>query len=139
MNYAESMNVNIYEDKKRKEKKNFKNTKDLLNNGYSIIKKNEKTQKIEIIESNKTKVLKNKFEKENYNRKFLNMIENWNNFRDNDIELRGDMSIYYNYKEELEKIIMEDKEIEDMLNEKFNDTKEYDYSSDEENNKYLLF
>lgn len=139
MNYAESMNVNIYEDKKRKEKKNFKNTKDLLNNGYSIIKKNEKTQKIEIIENNKTKVLKNKFEKENYNRKFLNMIKNWNNFRDNDIELRGDMSIYYNYKEELEKIIMEDKEIEDMLNEKLNDNKEYDYSSDEENNKYLLF
>lgn len=138
MNYAESMNVDIYENKKRKEKKNFKNTQDLLNNGYSIIKKNEKTQKIEIIESNKTKYLKSKFEKENYNRKFLEMIENWNNFRDNDIELRGDMSIYYNYKEEIEEMIIEDKEIEDMLNEKLND-KEYDYSSDEENNKYLLF
>jgi hypothetical protein len=138
MNYAESMNVDIYENKKRKEKKNFKNTQDLLNNGYSIIKKNEKTQKIEIIESNKTKYLKSKFEKENYNRKFLDMIENWNNFRDNDIELRGDMSIYYNYKKEIEEMIIEDKEIEDMLNEKLND-KEYDYSSDEENNKYLLF
>lgn len=138
MNYAESINVDIYENKKRKEK-NFKNTQDLLNNGYSIIKKNEKTQKIEIIESNKTKYLKSKFEKENYNRKFLEMIENWNNFRDNDIELRGDMSIYYNYKEEIEEMIMEDKEIEDMFNEKLNDNKEYDYSSDEENNKYLLF
>lgn len=138
MNYAESINVDIYENKKRKEK-NFKNTQDLLNNGYSIIKKNEKTQKIEIIESNKTKYLKSKFEKENYNRKFLDMIKNWNNFRDNDIELRGDMSIYYNYKEEIEEMIMEDKEIEDMFNEKLNDNKEYDYSSDEENNKYLLF
>ena len=31
------------------------------------------------------------------------MIENWNTFRDNDIEILGDRSIYYNYKEELEK------------------------------------
>tara|TARA_Y100000591_G_C21632392_1_gene593483 strand:+ start:414 stop:830 length:417 start_codon:yes stop_codon:yes gene_type:complete len=138
MNYIESMNINNNENKKRKEK-NFKNTKDLLNKGYSIIKKDEKTQKIIVIESNKTKELKKKFEKENYNRKFLNMIENWNNFRDTDIELRGDMSIYYNYKEELEKIIIEDIEIECMLNEKFNDNKYCDYSSDEENNKYLLY
>lgn len=138
MNYAESIIINNDKNKK-KEKNNFKNNTDLLNNGYTIIKRIKETQKIVIIESNKTKETKIKFEKKNYNRKILNMVENWNNFRNIDIELRGDMSIYYNYKEEIEKIINEDREIEDMLNEKLNVNKDYDYSSDEENNKYLLY
>ena len=68
------------------------------------------------------------------------MINNWNNFRDNDIELRGDLSIYYNYKNEIEKIITEDKEIEETMKERLNnENKDNDYSSDEENNKYLLY
>lgn len=134
MNYAKSITVDNDETKKTR-KKYFKNNTELLNNGYTIIKRNRETQKIEIIESKKTKETKEKINKKNYNRKLINMVNNWNNFRDNDIELRGDMSIYYNYKEEIEQLINEDKEIEYMLNERLND-KDYDYSSDEENDKY---
>lgn len=116
-NNNEKKTVNIYE-----------------NNSWTII--NKKTKEIKVSKS--TILLKELIEEKNLKKKLDRMIENWNNFRDNDIELRGDMSIYYNYKEEIEEMIIEDKEIEDMLNEKLND-KEYDYSSDEENNKYLLF
>ena len=135
INYAKSITVDNDETKKTT-KKYFKNNTELLNNGYTIIKRNKERQKIEIIESNKTKETKEKINKKNYNRKLINMINNWNNFRDTDIELRGDMSIYFNYKEEIEKIIKEDKEIEYILNESLNDNREYDYSSDEENDKY---
>ena len=134
MNYAKAITLDNDETKKTR-KKYFKNNTELLNNGYTIIKRNRETQKIEIIESKKTKEKKEKINKKNYNRKLINMVNNWNNFRDNDIELRGDMSIYYNYKEEIEQLINEDKEIEYMLNERLND-KDYDYSSDEENDKY---
>ena len=135
INYAKSITVDNDETKKTT-KKYFKNNTELLNNGYTIIKRNKERQKIEIIENNKTKETKEKINKKNYNRKLRNMINNWNNYRDNDIEARGDMSIYYNYKEEIEKIIKEDKEIEYILNESLNDNREYDYSSDEENDKY---
>lgn len=135
MNYANSINTIISNNNK---KKYFKNNTELLKNGYTIIRRNKETHKIEILESNKTKETKEKINKKNYNIKLMNMINNWNDFRDNDIEARGDMSIYYNYKEEIEKIIKEDKEIEDILNETLN-YKEYDYSSDEESNKYLLY
>ena len=135
MNYANSINTIISNNNK---KKYFKNNTELLKNGYTIIRRNKETHKIEILESNKTKETKEKINKKNYNIKLMNMINNWNDFRDNDIEARGDMSIYYNYKEEIEKIIKEDKEFEDIMNETLN-YKEYDYSSDEESNKYLLY
>lgn len=135
MNYANSINTIISNNNK---KKYFKNNTELLKNGYTIIRRNKETHKIEILESNKTKETKEKINKKNYNIKLMNMINNWNDFRDNDIEARGDMSIYYNYKEEIEKIIKEDKEFEDIMNENLN-YKEYDYSSDEESNKYLLY
>lgn len=117
----------------------FKDNTELLNHGYAIIKMNKDSNKIEITESNKTKEKREKLNKKKYNRKIINMIQNWNNFRDTDIELRGDISLYYNYKQEIEKMVTEDKEIEDIINERINDNKEYDYSSDEENNKYLLY
>ena len=41
-------------------------------------------------------------ENNNYFNNLNKMIENWNNFRDIENELRGDLSIYYNYKEEIE-------------------------------------
>ena len=114
--------------------------KQLPNNRYSsytIIRRNKETNSIEIIESNSTKELKKKLEKKEYFRKLNKMINNWNNFRDTDIQLRGDMSFYFNYREEINKIIREDLEYEEMKEIKNNDKD--DYSSDEENNKYLLY
>lgn len=142
MNYANSIYNNNKHNKDHKYKKinNLSDIKLLLNNGYTIIKKNKETNKIEIIESNTTKEKRNNLEKKKYNMQMKKMIENWNNFRDNDIALRGDLSIYYNYKNEIEKIIAEDEEIEEMIKERLNnENKDNDYSSDEENNKYLLY
>ena len=142
MNYANSVynNNKHNEDLKYKKINNLSDSKLLLNNGYTIIKKNKETNKIEIIESNTTKEKRNNLEKKKYNMQMKKMIENWNNFRDNDIELRGDLSIYYNYKNEIEKIIAEDEEIEEIIKERLNnENKDNDYSSDEENNKYLLY
>jgi len=112
----------------------------LLKNGYTIIRRNNKN-KIELIKNNSTEEIKKKIEKEDFVRKFNAMIKNWDNFRDNDIELMGDRSIYINYKDEINKLIEEDKELEDIINERniYYTNKDYDYSSDEESNKYLLY
>ena len=53
MNYAETIHVTNKE--KNSKKNNFKNNRELLNNGYAIIRRNKETQKIEIFESDKTK------------------------------------------------------------------------------------
>ena len=55
------------------------------------------------------------------------MITNWNNFRDKDIELNGDLSLYFNYKLELDKLINEDNIIEEM----FNNDNNSEYSDNE--------
>jgi len=134
MDYAKSIYITNKEDIKI-----LSNNKELLNNGYACIKFNNETKKIVILESVNTIEKKEKLYKKDYNRKMSIMIENWNNFRDKDIELRGDLSLYFNYKKEIEKIINEDKEMEELIKERSNDNKEYDYSSDEENNKFLLY
>ena len=134
MDYAKSIYITNKEDMKI-----LSSNKELLNNGYVCIKFNNKRKKIVILESVNTIEKKEKLYKKDYNRKMSIMIENWNNFRDKDIELRGDLSLYFNYKKEIEKIINEDKEMEELIKERSNDNKEYDYSSDEENNKFLLY
>tara|TARA_B100000902_G_C26745397_1_gene638194 strand:- start:51 stop:461 length:411 start_codon:yes stop_codon:yes gene_type:complete len=134
MDYAKSIYITNKEDMKI-----LSSNKELLNNGYVCIKFNNETKKIVILESVNTIEKKEKLYKKDYNRKMSIMIENWNNFRDKDIELRGDLSLYFNYKKEIEKIINEDKEMEELIKERSNDNKEYDYSSDEENNKFLLY
>ena len=135
MDYAKSIYITNKEDMKILSS----NKELLLNNGYACIKFNNETKKIVILESVNTIEKKEKLYKKDYNRKMSIMIENWNNFRDKDIELRGDLSLYFNYKKEIEKIINEDKEMEELIKERSNDNKEYDYSSDEENNKFLLY
>ena len=39
----------------------------------------------------------------------------WNNYRDQDIELYGDRSIYYNYKSELESMVKEEQYIREEI------------------------
>ena len=132
-NYKNYNNYNNYVKDLRKIE-----TKVLLNEGYTIIKRNENTKKIEMIVSNNTKILKENLEKKKFYKKMNEMIEKWNIFRENDIEFRGDLSVFINYKEEIDNMVKEDIEIEEMMKESSYD-KDYDYSSDEENNKYLLY
>ena len=86
---------------------------ELSNNGWTILKRNN--TKITILRPFKEQFLKEKIEKKQIILILNKMITNWNNFRDKDIELNGDLSLYFNYKSELEKLINEDNIIEEMF------------------------
>lgn len=86
---------------------------ELSNNGWTILKRNNK--KNTIIPPYNEQFLKEKIEKKQIILILNKMISNWNNFRDKDIELNGDLSLYFNYKSELEKLINEDNIIEEMF------------------------
>ena len=116
-NNNEKKTVNIYE-----------------NNSWTII--NKKTKEIKVSKS--TILLKELIEEKNLKKKLDRMIENWNNFRDEINELLGDTSPYYNYKEEIQKMVDEDNMINELI---YDNENNYDseYSSDEENNKNLIY
>lgn len=86
---------------------------ELSNNGWTILKRNN--TKITILRPFNEQFLKEKIEKKQIILILNKMISNWNNFRDKDIELNGDLSLYFNYKSELEKLINEDNIIEQMF------------------------
>ena len=86
---------------------------ELSNNGWTILKRNN--TKITILRPYNEQFLKEKIEKKQIILILNKMISNWNNFRDKDIELNGDLSLYFNYKSELEKLINEDNIIEEMF------------------------
>lgn len=116
-NNNEKKGVNVYE-----------------NNSWTII--NKKTKEIKVSES--TILLKELIEEKNLKKKLDRMIENWNNFRDEINELLGDTSPYYNYKEEIQKMVDEDNMINELM---YDNENNYDseYYSDEENNKNLIY
>ena len=104
--------------------------------GWTMIKRDENL-KIKIEESEETKnmriYLKEKRYNKLYNKNLNKMIERWNNFRDTENFIRGDLSPYYNYKEELERIINEDLRLEEEIKE-YNKLIEIEsYSSDSDN------
>lgn len=123
---------------KRSEKKkilSINKIDDLLNNGYSIIYYDtNNNNKIKIIYSknyeniNRMNIIKN-------NKKIINkMINNWNDFRNEDIEYYGTRSIYYNYENIIENIINENNKInEEIYNRIYNlDLTNSDINSDNE-------
>ena len=91
------------------------------NSGWTVITKDKTTGKTIFINNSNisNNIYKSKESNKNKNNdtKYLEkMIENWNAFRDYDIEVLGDRSIYYNYKEELEEMIREDEIILEEMN-----------------------
>jgi hypothetical protein len=102
---------------------------ELSNNGWTILKRNNK--KNTIIRPYSEQLLKTNIEKKQIILILNKMIDNWNNFRDNDIELNGDLSLYFNYKSEIEKLINEDNIIEQMFDIDNNSVySDNDYSDD---------
>lgn len=106
--------------KKNEEKKIIYNSTldKYLSNGYSILR--NKNSKVEIIYAYNYEKFK-KLNEENKNNKILNkMINNWNDFREQDIEYYGSKSIYYNYEETIKNMVEEDnkinKELYDIIN-----------------------
>ena len=129
MNYSDAL--------KKKEKKEivFTNTlNNYLNNGYSIIKKHNNN--IKIIYSYNYENIK-KLNNEKNNELVLNkMINNWNNFREQDIEYYGSRSIYFNYKNVIENMVKEDNKINEELYNTINNLNSVnsDNNSDDEYN-----
>ena len=76
--------------------------------------------------------------KENYINCINKLSNNWNNFRNKDIELVGDRSEYINYEEEINKIADEDKEIQKLLQE-YNETLSEDSDTETEQNRHLIY
>lgn len=104
---------------------------ELSNNGWTILNRNKITKKNTIIRPYNEEFLKTNIEKKQIILILNKMITNWNNFRDNDIELNGDLSLYFNYKSELEKLINEDNIIEQMFDNDNNSVySDNDYSDD---------
>jgi len=112
MNYSEVL-------KKNDNKSQYNNTiNNYLHNGFSIIRK--VNNKIEIKYSYNYQNIQN-LNNEKKNKIILDkMINNWNNFRDQDIEYYGTRSIFYNYEKKIQNIIEEDnkinKELYDLIN-----------------------
>ena len=129
MNYSDAL--------KKKEKKEivFDNTlNNYLNNGYSIIRKHNNN--IKIIYSYNYENIK-KLNNEKNNELVLNkMINNWNNFREQDIEYYGSRSIYFNYKNVIENMVKEDNKINEELYNTINNLNSVnsDNNSDDEYN-----
>lgn len=104
---------------------------ELSNNGWTILNRNKITKKNTIIRPYNEEFLKTNIEKKQIILILNKMITNWNNFRDNDIELNGDLSLYFNYKSEIEKLINEDNIIEQMFDNDNNSIySDNDYSDD---------
>ena len=117
-----------------------------LKNGYSLIRRNPTTKKVEISYSTNYESKKKELEQQKYNTILSSMINNWNNYRDELNNLLGDTSPYYNYKEIIQKMIDEDnlilEELHKQKNRQNNDIindNDSDYASENEDPKYLLY
>ena len=107
-----------YSDIVKKKTDKIINDNNLLNTKYTLIRKINNV--IEITYSKNYENIK-KINNEIRNKEILNkLINNWNTFRDNDIEYYGDRSLYYNYKEEIDNIIKENNEINKNYYERIN-------------------
>lgn len=115
----------------KKKEKNEEITE--VKEGWCIIKKDKKSNKIMIMNSNKNENKLNELdEKKNSLRKLDKMFDNWNKFRDKDIELRGDLSEYDNYKIKIENMREENIRIEEEIYEYYNEIDNMSNASDEE-------
>ena len=110
-------------------------SEDYLNAGYTLIRRNPVTNKINITYSKNYEAKKRELEHKNYTYIINTMINNWNNYRDELNELLGDMSPYINYKETIQKMVDEDNYIQEKINSRKNtyiSDNDSEYYSEEE-------
>ena len=129
----------------KEEKHEVDNNLDEIKAGWSVIKRDKKSN-IVILDSKKTIETKKRLSlneklKENkiYFSNLRKMIENWNYFRDVENELRGDLSPYYYYKEELEEMRKEDLNYEERVDEYQRRINSNSDSDDDESNRHLIY
>ena len=95
---------------------------------WTFINKHTKEVKI----SKSTIILKEVLFKKKNERLLNNMINNWNEYRDLINETYGDRSLYWNYKNEIDKLVKETNKIMEMIEDIENEI--YNSESDEEFN-----
>jgi len=141
-----STTLNVCKCNNNNSNEKLKTLDSYLKNGYSLIKRNPITKKVEITHSHNYESKKKELEQQHYNKTITSMINNWNNYRDELNDLLGDISPYYNYRETLQKMIDEDNYILEELhkqkhkhNQDINNDNESDYASENEDYKYLLY
>lgn len=129
---------------------NMDNKKNIIPETWTTITKDKKTGKI-IINTPKVskkeqqikehkEAIKNRKEDLKRSEKCINkMINNWNTFRDYENEVMGDRSFYYNYKEELEKMLNEEQYILEEINNINNGyiSDDSEFSDDENRYRYI--
>ena len=124
----EKINKNIEEE--------FK--KDIKKNGWYFLNKNN----ILLNQVNNNKKLSTNQMETSYEKNYINCINklsnNWNNFRNKDIELVGDRSKYINYEEEINNIVYEEEEIQRKIQE-YNETLSEDSDTEIEQNRHLMY
>jgi hypothetical protein len=113
-----------------------------LKNGYSLIKRNPYTKKVEIVYSHNHHAITKELEQKKYKQEIETMISRWNNYRDEMNAILGDLSPYTNYKETIQKMVEEDNYILEEINKHSTVNCHYendsDYNSEGEDAKYLL-
>jgi len=113
-----------------------------LKNGYSLIRRNPFTKKIEISYSSNYDAMNKEREQKRYKQGIETMISRWNNYRDEVNAILGDLSPYANYKETIQKMVEEDnyilEEIHKHSHVNSNHDHDSDYNSEGEDAKYLL-
>jgi hypothetical protein len=119
-----------------------KTSENCLKNGYSLIKRNPLTKKVEIVYSSNYNAINKELEQRKYKQGIETMINRWNNYRDDVNNILGDLSPYANYKETIRKMVEEDNYILEELY-KYSHTNGHnendsDYNSESEDAKYLL-
>jgi hypothetical protein len=117
-------------------------TTNYLENGYSLIKRNPLTKKVEIVYSLNYGAITKELEQKKYKQGINTMISRWNDYRDEMNSILGDMSPYANYKETIQKMVEEDNYIlEEIYKHSTNNghcENDSDYNSEGEDAKYLL-
>ncbi len=109
--------------------------KNLINKGWTILKKGMENPQTQTIEK------ENKITMKEWDKFCLKECERWNKFRDEQNDLLGDLSPYFNYKEEIDKMVKEDEYIAEQIYEYNNgllSDNDSEYNSDDEGSRHLF-
>ena len=144
MNTSTTYSAKILNTSNAKPNHKLVTSENYLKNGYSLIKRNPLTKKVEIVYSINYSTIAKELEQKKYKQGINTMINRWNDYRDEMNSILGDLSPYTNYKETIQKMVEEDNYILEEIYKHSNSTtnghyeNDSDYNSEGEDAKYLL-
>lgn len=143
MNTSTTYSAKILNSNNTKPNHKLITSENYLKNGYSLIKRNPLTKKVEIVYSINYSTIAKELEQKKYKQGIDTMISRWNDYRDEMNTILGDLSPYTNYKETIQKMVEEDNYILEEIykhsaNSNGHNENDSDYNSEGEDAKYLL-